>query len=307
MFNFLVKIRISRRLLLISLAYFLPISALVFHVIDGIMANVNFAVWETKGNQYQRPLESLLQSAGTLRYRPEDSVKLTTDIDRQFNALQNVQDTLGGDLQFTDEGLGKRKRSQLKLETVKANWNKVKSTVGTPSFDEGIAGFIADIRGMIAHSGDTSNLILDPDLDSYYLMDVTLLALPQTQDRLAEVIQFTRQILEKGEISDQEKVKLEVYAAMLKESDVARIDADATTSLTEDPNFYGVSKSYQENFPNKVDDYKKKNLDFIATLQQLATNGIATISRRFLVTIFLLMTRGMLLMHVDKRRSCLRF
>ena len=44
--------------------------------------------------------------------------------------------------------------------------------------------FVATIRTMITHAGDTSNLILDPDLDSYYLMDVTLLALPQTQDRI---------------------------------------------------------------------------------------------------------------------------
>ena len=38
---------------------------------------------------------------------------------------------------------------------------------------------------MITHVGDTSNLILDPDLDSFYTMDMTLVALPQTQDRNA--------------------------------------------------------------------------------------------------------------------------
>jgi hypothetical protein len=35
------------------------------------MANVNFAVWETKGNAYQRPLEVLLNEVGQLRIAPE--------------------------------------------------------------------------------------------------------------------------------------------------------------------------------------------------------------------------------------------
>ena len=34
--------------------------------------------------------------------------------------------------------------------------------------------------------GNTSNLILDPDLDSYYLMDAILLKLPRGQDLLAQ-------------------------------------------------------------------------------------------------------------------------
>ena len=41
---------------------------------------------------------------------------------------------------------------------------------------------LADIRALIAHVGDKSNLILDLDLDSYYLMDAVLLKLPEAAD-----------------------------------------------------------------------------------------------------------------------------
>ena len=51
---------------------------------------------------------------------------------------------------------------------------------------------------MITHAGDMSNLILDPDLDSRYLMDATLLGLPQTQDRLATVTAYGTRILAGG-------------------------------------------------------------------------------------------------------------
>ena len=285
MFKFLERIRISRRLLGISLAYFLPIGALIYHVVDGIMTNVNFAVWETKGDAYQRPLERLLDTVGDLRVHPDQSSELFSKIDKTFSELQDVQAQYGDDLQFTDEGLGKRKRSQLKLETVRSKWQSTKSQVGKNGFDDAVVSLIADIRGMIAHAGDTSNLILDPDLDSYYLMDITLVALPQTQDRLAEIINYGKTLFATAQLTEESKLKLGVYAAMLKESDAGRIDSDATVSLTEDPNFYGVSKSYQDNFPPKLDAYKKANDAFMTLLTKIESEGLSVSNEKEFVTL----------------------
>ncbi|HAT14653.1 MAG TPA: hypothetical protein DCS91_14760 [Microcoleaceae bacterium UBA11344] len=40
---------------------------------------------------------------------------------------------------------------------------------------------------MSAHVGDTYNLILDSDLDTYYLMDATLLKLPEIPRILSDI------------------------------------------------------------------------------------------------------------------------
>ena len=40
---------------------------------------------------------------------------------------------------------------------------------------------------MIVHSGDLSNLILDNELDSYYLVDISLITLPRTQQLLGDI------------------------------------------------------------------------------------------------------------------------
>jgi len=47
-----------------------------------------------------------------------------------------------------------------------------------------ISDRIAELR---AQAGDQSNLILDPDLDTYYLMDVVLLKLPEVQESLTQI------------------------------------------------------------------------------------------------------------------------
>ena len=44
------------------------------------------------------------------------------------------------------------------------------------------------VRELYAHVGNTSNLILDPDLDTYYLMSVSLLTLPKVQDLTSQLL-----------------------------------------------------------------------------------------------------------------------
>lgn len=61
---------------------------------------------------------------------------------------------------------------------------------------------------MITHAGDTSNLILDPDLDSYYLMDVTLIAMPQMQDRIARIGVDMRAHFGAVELTQEQRIAL---------------------------------------------------------------------------------------------------
>ena len=58
--NPFLKIHISLRLILISVFYLLPVGVLAFLMINGINASIHFARWETYGNEYQRPLMTLL-------------------------------------------------------------------------------------------------------------------------------------------------------------------------------------------------------------------------------------------------------
>jgi hypothetical protein len=46
---------------------------------------------------------------------------------------------------------------------------------------------IDKLRSLIADAGDKSNLILDPDLDSFYLMDTVIVCLPDTLMHLSDL------------------------------------------------------------------------------------------------------------------------
>jgi methyl-accepting chemotaxis protein len=274
MVRFLSRLRISHKLLLISLAYMLPIGTLVYHLLQSNQANIDFAVWEQYGDQYQRPLQEILN--GLTDYRVAlaqnsvDNADVMARIDASMDKLAAVQTVRGDDLKFTPEELAKRDRAHLHPQTVQKEWSELKSALHTSdaaAISAKVVHLIADTRGMIAHMGDTSNLILDPDLDSYYLMDITLLALPQNQDRLAEVVEYGIAALNEGkEISEEQRLTFGTYAALLKQSDLDRINGDFGTSLKEDQNFYGVSDSYQSSIPPLLESYSTAMNTLIAQL-----------------------------------------
>ena len=189
-----------------------------------------------------------------------------------FTELAAVNDRVGEALQFTDEGLRIRNRSHLKVATVRAKWKQAAAwkEKAPDAAAEKHDSLIKDIRDMIAHAGDTSNLILDPDLDSYYLMDVTLLALPQTQDRLAGIMADGERILSGAAISSADQRRMIVAASLLEESDHQRVLASAATALNEDQNFYGLLDSLQGRLPVALSAYDAATKAFVAAITQVA-------------------------------------
>jgi signal transduction histidine kinase len=122
---------------------------------------------------------------------------------------------------------------------------------------------------MITHAGDMSNLILDPELDSYYLVDVTLMTLPQTQDRLAAVMALGEDILNRHAISNPERQQMAIYATLLKESDLDEITGSVQTSLHANVDFYGGSTNLQARVPPAFKEYSVATERFISLTTHL--------------------------------------
>ena len=287
--SLLGRVRISRKLLLISISFSLPIMVLLAMLVRQIDSNIDFARWELYGNEYLRPLVDLLdlvpqhqlaaQSSDGNQSSKDHLPQLQSRIDQAFVALKAVNDTRGAALQFTVEGLAKRKREHVAFDNVKKEWEELRvrpEAFGPAVWQEKHLHLISDLRTMITHVGDMSNLILDPDLDSYYLMDATLLALPQTQDRLAAVMAYGAGALQRKSISDAERNQFAVHAALLKEADKDRITADLETVLNEDSNFYGVSETLQRNIPNLAANYAQAAEAFNKLTSGLAASSAVT-------------------------------
>ncbi|MFH1138264.1 MAG: hypothetical protein V1816_19500 [Pseudomonadota bacterium] len=276
--------KVTHKIWLTLVVFATPLAGLAFFfLVTGINDKIEFASLEIYGNLYQRPLEKLLAHLPLAR----DAARRERDgragagslahesaaLDQAFSELELVDRELGRALQFTEEGLAKRGREQSRADRVQAGWRALKADLSSGSPEEIRARFqelIQHVRTMITHGGDVSNLILDPDLDSYYLMDATLLTLPQTQVRLADILDVGEKALTAPEISLADRSRLAVFAALLEESDLHRIRGSLETALNEDPNFNGPSPSLGARVPPALTAYLEATSRLLSFLREAA-------------------------------------
>jgi hypothetical protein len=259
---------LKQRIGAVGLIILLIVAVSEFYFISkGFSKDIAFAEKELMGNDFQAPLAELLRSlleheliagrtlAGN-KGLDEELKRAQSRVDGAFESLQPIEARLGKELKFTPEELAMRGREQCEIKAVRQQWETLKSQLGgktADASDQAHRQLAEAVRGMITHVGDTSNLILDPDLDSYYLMDVTLLKLPQSAEHLAAIEKLGVGVLGGGN-ADQ-KTQLAVAAALLKETG-SGIEAGLVTAQKEDINFYGRSETLHQGLPPALRDYQ---------------------------------------------------
>ncbi len=283
------NVNLWQRLLLVALTGTVPLFIVAVALIKvAYSGGIDFALQEQRGNTFQRPLEQLLDLVPRYQAAARQAVagdpgaslqlaELRRQMDQTMNSLAvEYNGGLGRALKFTDAELARRKRDNARLAVMQANWRNLESALpAVAAHSESANQLVSSIRTMIAHAGDLSNLVLDTDLDSYYLMDITLGTLPQAQQRLSDITLQIGGWLRDGLVPEN-RTQIAVLAAIVQQDDQNRILRDAQTSLTEDRNFYGVSKSLQQNLPPAVQKYTAANQVFLGMLHRLAAGGTVT-------------------------------
>ncbi|HEV2884400.1 MAG TPA: methyl-accepting chemotaxis protein [Pyrinomonadaceae bacterium] len=237
------NLKIWQKFALIAIALSIPLAVLTYLLVAEKNIAINFAQKELVGDTYLRPLRKLLQDV------PQHG-RASSGSGGENSSLASISaariDETFGELDELDKQFETELKSTQKSSALKAKWKGLKSVITTASLEERRqlhAGLIADVRGLISHVGDTSNLILDPDLDSYYAMDTILLKLPESQDLLSQVLSFGEGVITRGTVTADEKTQLIVWLGVLK----SNIDAtDAGVKLAVANNGSGSLKPLLE-------------------------------------------------------------
>ncbi|WP_051294868.1 methyl-accepting chemotaxis protein [Maridesulfovibrio bastinii] len=271
--RFFDSMSIRSKLLISSIIFSLPIAMLLYFSEAGIQHDINFSQLEIYGNKYQKPLQHALENFPDLvgGLLSDDSAQVNSavsNIDDSLRSLAKIHDEIGKELQFTPEGLEMRNRGDLYYPDFMSRWNTLKSNLNKNDLTK-VKRTVEDIEGLISHGGDTSNLILDPDLDSYYLMDVTLLGIPAAHSRLAKIAALALPDLKKVHLNREESTELSILVSQLND-DQARIKSSIDTALNEDPNFYGKNPSMHKSLLPKYHEYATANDALIRMLQEMS-------------------------------------
>ncbi|MGH8615760.1 MAG: methyl-accepting chemotaxis protein [Gammaproteobacteria bacterium] len=181
------QLALKWKLTVVMAALGIPIVVLSHFLVSEKNQNINFAQKEIDGVAYNMGLRRLQQHLA--EHRGMSNAYLSGDSafkERLVNKQADIETALqvAGEM---ERKYGVLLGTGAKWQAIKTEWDKLKdSTFGLPvaeSFKQHTM-LIRSVLDLVVHVGDTSNLILDPELDSYYLMDAVVNKLPPLVEAL---------------------------------------------------------------------------------------------------------------------------
>jgi len=213
------RLSFPRKFTLISLLFALPLALVLIFLNARIQEQIRVAQLEIDGVEYLTPLNALHDAL------PEACSLATAYLEKQPFAIefyptrQTELDASMHKLGEVDARLGDRLGTTKRFRILRDCWEDVKTQLAklTPEISEQqFQVLTTNVEDLSAFVGDQSTLILDPDLDSYYLMDAILLKLPES----ASIVARTRQIVgarsEKGGLAEADFNELLSQAGLLR-------------------------------------------------------------------------------------------
>ncbi len=201
------------------LIFVLPFAVVVYQLISEIDVGINFAQKEKLGLKYNHPLRKLLENLLEHRYLTTAYLRGDTAFKEQIPLRQSqIEDDIKA-IDAVDRQLGVTLKTSEKWIALKKKWQTLKGkALSMPPQDyfDAHTALIEDVLSLIAHVGDTSNLILDPVLDSYYLMDALVTKLPPAIEKTAQARDLGVEMAADKRIDTTEKAQLTILSSLIK-------------------------------------------------------------------------------------------
>lgn len=173
------------------MALCVPLCTLAYFVISKSNEQMEFAQKEIYGVEYTRSLFAFacnlrdyrgllaLERAGGTVVPGEKLAQVRAKLDETVEALSEIDSRLGSAL-----------NTQLKWKLLKSRYERVLAGAGVADAATALGEMSSVIDGVNEHIwyvGDQSNLILDPFLDRYYMVDVIINSLPEITELIGQV------------------------------------------------------------------------------------------------------------------------
>ncbi|MFM9843128.1 MAG: HAMP domain-containing protein, partial [Dongiaceae bacterium] len=179
--DLVVNRRIHQKLALISLLFLLPLAFAVVSLVVEKNKAIEFAEKEMSGNHLLillRDFHTGFQTyVGAVEAAWQDGQAATASPDESLR--QRLQAIIAEKGQFAGVAVDD--------ETVTAFLSAADALWRESPTNESMQRVQLALRNLVTRVGDGSNLILDPDLDSYYAMSVVLLRSPDLLDRISQL------------------------------------------------------------------------------------------------------------------------
>jgi len=227
------RLKYPQKFALISILFAIPLALLIILYLFEANTRIAFAQKEIDGNAYLRPMRQLLDHTLQEELLAHDVVNGDQSMRAQLLEAQARIDADFQALADVDRQLGQRLGTTEQLAALTTHWQDLKARTATMparTSEDLHAKLIEHIRSLISLVGDNSNLILDPDLDTYPIMDAVLLKLPEAQNLLARIRLRGDRVLAQQSVSAEDRAELITLGGLIQ-SNVAATQKGLTVAF----------------------------------------------------------------------------
>lgn len=183
--SFLRDLKIGQKLALVVLVMALPVACLVWLFIDARNVQIEATQREIQGIEYLKPLRTLVELLPKHRAAANAYLSGESDAKARMILLQPEIAAVMPRVKSVERAYGAEFGASVHWERFKEDWRSLESSVysltPTESFQRH-SRLIGVLTTLIRTIGDQAGLVLDPELDTHFLMDTVLSRLPQAID-----------------------------------------------------------------------------------------------------------------------------
>jgi methyl-accepting chemotaxis protein len=189
----LKRLKIWQKFTLIAVAFSIPIVVLSYFLLIETNKAIAYTESEHEGAEYLRPMHKLVSDVSAHRdlasqlaagdATAKDALdKSEAEVEADLKALDAVDAQHGADLDTTDGVKAVRQQWQLVRGTALTGATAVKPEQVIEEHKVLIRG----IQRLTYRVGNASNLILDPEVDSYYVADALVFKIPKLAEEVGQ-------------------------------------------------------------------------------------------------------------------------
>jgi methyl-accepting chemotaxis protein len=231
------RLSVQGKLFLLGLIAMIPVVVLAFMLLERINTDIAFSVKETYTVPMVTPARQLMQAVQAHRGVSQSVIGGDGSIAPRLGELraQVEQAIKAGDV--ANERLGLALSTASAWTAVRQGWAELQVkavSVGAAESFRLHSEYIASVRAFIALVADNSNATLDPELETYYLMDIFVSRLPDLTEDAGRARALGTGLASRRQSTENERVDMHVLLRRLADGRAA-IDSAVVKAGANEP------------------------------------------------------------------------
>lgn len=212
------RLSYPKKMTLIALIFLIPLTATFFILFNQMNRGITATETELNGLRFIANVRALYQNIP--QHRGMTNAYLNGDEGFKDKILAKRQD-IGSDIQTIDAinaELGEQFETAALWQSIKSDWERLQSMAFSGKASTVFAEhslLVAKIYDLFEQISNQSGLILDPDIDTTFIIDTLVYKLPLVTENLGQTRGFASGVASRRDMSIDERVKLETLTSKI--------------------------------------------------------------------------------------------